>query len=123
VVWSGHRRSRRHLVRGQRLDKSHQRAITQPYILTMQAASLVSLCAWEPSTAPWSANTPISFLRFWSGSALAWPAFAACHRAPRPGDHGGGDRLRVSRCCFYEPPRVDAGASLVRGEGGIHDCR
>ncbi len=28
------------------LDKSHQRAITQPYILTMQAASLVSLCAW-----------------------------------------------------------------------------
>ena len=28
------------------LDKSRQRAITQPYILTMQAASLVSLWAW-----------------------------------------------------------------------------
>jgi uncharacterized membrane protein YfcA len=28
------------------LDKSHQRAVTQPYILTMQAASLVSLWAW-----------------------------------------------------------------------------
>jgi uncharacterized membrane protein YfcA len=28
------------------LDKSHQRAVTQPYILTMQAASLASLWAW-----------------------------------------------------------------------------
>jgi len=28
------------------LDKSHQRAVTQPYILAMQAASLVSLWAW-----------------------------------------------------------------------------
>jgi len=27
-------------------DKSRQRAVTQPYILTMQAASLVSLWAW-----------------------------------------------------------------------------
>jgi uncharacterized protein len=27
-------------------DKSHQRAVTQPYILAMQAASLVSLWAW-----------------------------------------------------------------------------
>jgi uncharacterized membrane protein YfcA len=28
------------------LDKSHQRAVTQPYILAMQAASLISLWAW-----------------------------------------------------------------------------
>jgi len=28
------------------MDKSHQRAVTQPYILTMQADSLVSLWAW-----------------------------------------------------------------------------
>src|SRR5262249_46184618 len=31
---------------GSGLDKSRQRAITQPYILSMQAASLVSLWTW-----------------------------------------------------------------------------